>query len=113
MGAWLLCSAQTRRPLHLYHSLPRLLEKSSHLVTRQVGRARESALGRRTHQALEQTHTFGTAHGGWIHGCSISRRRPNAGNLDDHDCQGAKARMKFIVAQIGARRGYAVPAILE
>jgi glycosyltransferase involved in cell wall biosynthesis len=33
--------------------------------------------------------------------------------LDDHGCEGRKASVKFVVAQIGARRGYAVPAILE
>ncbi|MEY2502810.1 MAG: hypothetical protein QOI07_3144 [Verrucomicrobiota bacterium] len=33
--------------------------------------------------------------------------------MDDHDPGGDKAGMKFIVAQIGARRSYAVPAILE
>jgi glycosyltransferase involved in cell wall biosynthesis len=36
-----------------------------------------------------------------------------AGSLDDHDRQSRKAAVKFVVAQIGARRSYAVPAILE
>jgi glycosyltransferase involved in cell wall biosynthesis len=33
--------------------------------------------------------------------------------LDDDDHESEKARVKFVLAQIGARRGYAVPAILE
>jgi glycosyltransferase involved in cell wall biosynthesis len=33
--------------------------------------------------------------------------------VDDDDSEGQKAGMKFIAIQIGARRGYAVPAILE
>lgn len=33
--------------------------------------------------------------------------------MDDDDCESQKAGMKFIAVQMGARRGYAVPAILE